>query len=72
MGLSGSPATYARLKDIMFGPILVPHTEPPLVADLLSQDIKYSDTSFQYFFDDDYGSTHNFERSISHAWLGSK
>ena len=37
MRLTGAPATYARLKDLMFGPILEPDAEPPLVAEFLKE-----------------------------------
>ena len=58
MGLTGSPATYARLKDLMFGPIPEPDTELLLVAEFLR------DTSFRYFFDDDYGATTTFAQML--------
>ena len=34
MGLTGAPATYVRLKDIMFGPIPAPSPEPAVVEGL--------------------------------------
>ena len=52
MGLSGALATYARLKDITFGPIPAPDPEPPIVTMLLE---KQGVVGFKYFVDDDYG-----------------
>ena len=58
MGPTGAPATYARLKDITFGPIPGPNPEPPLIADL---EERRGQVGFQYFFDDDYGAANTFE-----------
>ena len=62
MGPTGAPATYARLKDITFGPIPGPNPEPPLIADL---EERRGQVGFQYFFDDDYGAANTFEDFIS-------
>ena len=58
MGLTGAPATYARLKDITFGPIPGPNSEPPLIAAL---EERKGQVGFRYFFDDDYGAANTFE-----------
>ena len=60
MGLTGSPATYTRIKDLMFGPIPEPNAEPPLVAEFLKELELAPDISFRYFFDDDYRATATF------------
>ena len=54
MGLTGAPVTYARLKDLMFGPIPPPDPEPAVVT----LDGKLA---FKYFFDDDYGAADTFD-----------
>ena len=64
MGLTGSSATYARLKDLMFGPILEPDAEPPLVAEFLRESELVLDISFRYFFDDNYGATTTFAKML--------
>lgn len=55
MGLSGAPATYARLKDITFGPIPMPNAESSISNATFSGQL-----SFGYFFDDDYGASDTF------------
>ena len=59
MGLTVAPATYARLKDLTFGPIPMPASEPAVVACLPSQ------VSFRYFVDDDYGAAYTFDKLIN-------
>jgi len=57
MGLTGAPHTYARLKDITWGPIPKPYPErsiTEIVAEL-------GTVVFKYFFDDDYGAADDFE-----------
>ena len=56
MGLTSAPATYARLKDIVFGPVPAPNPEKCLThhATLL-------DMTFKYFCDDDYGGSDGFD-----------
>ena len=56
MGLTGAPATYARLKDLTFGPIPAPDSEPAVISTL----IDYPGMTFKYFVDDDYGASHTF------------
>ena len=56
MGLTGAPATYARLKDLTFGPIPKPCPEPAMISIL----DKHPGVSFRYFVDDDYGAAHTF------------
>lgn len=58
MRLTGAPATYARLKDVTFGPIPGPNPEPPLIAAL---EERRGRVGFRYFFDDDYGAANTFE-----------
>lgn len=59
MGLTGSPHTYARLKDLTFGPIPEPFAEQSVRARVREE---YGDAlDFCYFFDDDYGAADNFE-----------
>ena len=55
MGLTGAPATYARLKDLAFGPIPAPQSEPPVFA---------GPVTFKYFFDDDYGAANTFDQLL--------
>lgn len=62
MGLTGAPATYARLKDITFGPIPAPRGEPAVIAELLSS---RSPVTFKYFCDDDYGAAPTFQQLLS-------
>ena len=57
MGLTGAPATYARLKDITFGPIPSPQPEPAVITSLLSSK---SPVTFKYFCNDDYGASPDF------------
>lgn len=52
MGLTGAPATYARLKDLTFGPIPEPRGEPAALPP--------EEVVFKYFCDDDYGASHSF------------
>lgn len=65
MGLTGAPATYARLKDLAFGPIPAPDPEPPLVAMTSERRV-----GFRYFVDDDYGAADTFEDLmwLLHDW----
>ena len=71
-GLTGRPATYSRLKDIVTGRIPGPSPEPALT------DVS-SDTIFGHFMDDDFGGGKGFdvvERFLHHhyfprlAWSG--
>lgn len=62
MGLTGAPHTYARLKDITFGPIPKPSEEISIHEKVLS----YGNTlDFRYFFDDDYGAADDFDSLFS-------
>ena len=61
MGLTGAPATYARLKDIMFGPIPAPSPEPAVISETLTPE---RDLAFKYFCDDDYGASLSFQRLL--------
>ena len=61
MGLTGAPATYARLKDLTFGPIPDPDAEPALLS--ISEDDP--SLAFGYFFDDDYGASYTFPKLLS-------
>lgn len=63
MGLTGSPHTYAMLKDITFGPIPSPCPEISVHKAVA----KYSDDvlDFCYFFDDDYGAADTFDSLYS-------
>lgn len=61
MGLTGAPATYARLKDITFGPIPSPQPEPAVITNLLSSE---SPVTFKYFCDDDYGAAPTFKQLL--------
>lgn len=58
MGLSGSPHTYAMLKDITFGPIPDPYPERS-VHEVVGETNDIME--FRYFFDDDYGASDTFE-----------
>ena len=58
MGLTGAPATYARLKDLTFGPIPEPDPEPAVISGLSPH------VSFRYFVDDDYGAAHTFDELL--------
>ena len=59
MGLTGAPGTYERLKDLVFGPIPEPNAEPAVCTCLGKGD--YSEVTFKYFVDDDYGASPTFE-----------
>ena len=61
MGLTGAPAIYARLKDLVFRPIPAPDPEPAVMS-TLSQ---YPSVSFRYFVDDDYGATPTFDSLLN-------
>lgn len=61
MGLTGAPATYARLKDITFGPIPAPNPEPSIISVIADGSRKPRKVGFRYFFDDDYGAADTFE-----------
>lgn len=52
-GLAGSPRTFAKLKDIMTGPIPSPEPEPSL------RDV--GSTEFAHFVDDDLGASPSFD-----------
>ena len=52
MGLTGAPATYARLKDLTFGPIPEPMGEAAVLPP--------KGVVFKYFYDDDYGASWSF------------
>ena len=56
MGLTGAPATYARLKDIMFVAISNPASEPSVM-----EVASYRGVGFRYFCDDDYGAADSVE-----------
>ena len=56
MGLTGAPATYARLKDLTFGPIPAPKSEPA---------VDPSGMTFKYFVDDDYGGAPSFYQLLT-------
>ena len=56
-GLTGSPGTYARLKDIATGDIPEPNPEPAL------SDVS-SNTTFNHFVDDDIGGADTFEELV--------
>ena len=51
MGLTGAPATYARLKVLTFGPIPIPNPKPAVCP---------RGMTFKYFVDDDYGAAPTF------------
>lgn len=56
MGLTGAPATYARLKDIAFGPVPAPYKE-----DGVCYRAQQANVLFKYFCDDDYGAADGFQ-----------
>ena len=62
MGLTGAPATYVRLKDIMFGPIPAPSPEPAVISETLTPE---RDLAFKYFVDDDYGASPSFSKLLT-------
>lgn len=72
MGLTGAPATYARLKDLTFGYFPEPNPEPPVIAALLEAqgNHKYGEhhvsrrVGFKYFCDDDYGAADSFDDMV--------
>jgi len=53
-GLTGTPGTYSRLKDIVNEYILALHKEPELLE--VNDNIV-----FRYYLDDDFGSSPNFK-----------
>ena len=59
MGLTGAPATYARLKDITFGPIPSPQAEPAVLAAMDPS------IALRYFFDDDFGAAYTFSQLLN-------
>ena len=54
-GLSGTPQTYTRLKDILAGPIPAPNKEAAL------DDLSTDDGRFQYFMNDDFGAHRTYD-----------
>ena len=63
MGLTITPATYARLKDMTFGPIAALNPEPSVTAAIMEarEGEKARKVGFRYFFDDDYEAADTFE-----------
>ena len=76
MGLTVASATYARLKDLMFGPIPQPYAQLTLVAEYLRpEECNISsdcDISFRYFFDDGHAETAHHRETAPFAKLRTR